>query len=98
MAMQRFMGKLGYSLRARGGSGDGAPYCATIHRSHSIFPSRSVPLAGAQYMHRRNTAGPCMKPQIDHIPDRAPFSETLANWLALLVLVALGLVWAGALP
>jgi hypothetical protein len=43
-------------------------------------------------MHRRNTAGPCMKAQIDHIPDRAPFSETLANWLALLVLVALGFV------
>jgi hypothetical protein len=39
-----------------------------------------------------------MKPLIDHIPERAPFSETLANWLALLVLVALGFVWGGSLP
>jgi hypothetical protein len=98
MAMKRFMGKLGYSLRVRGGSGDGAPHCATILRSHSIFASGSVPLAGAQYMHRRNTQGPCMKPQIAPIPERASASETLANWLALLVLVALGFVWGSALP
>jgi hypothetical protein len=39
-----------------------------------------------------------MKPPIDHIPERAPCSETLANWLALLVLVAVGVVWAGSLP
>jgi hypothetical protein len=39
-----------------------------------------------------------MKPQIDHIPERAPFSEALANWLALLVLLALGFAWAGSLP
>jgi len=39
-----------------------------------------------------------MKPQIDHIPERALFSETLANWLALLVLLALGFVWGGSLP
>ena len=39
-----------------------------------------------------------MKPQIAPIPERASASETLANWLALLVLVALGFVWGSALP